>query len=100
MLWVDGRKEKKPALEESPTQKTRSSWPYPRQTEGPSHTGWTARIGLSERTLATKTLRRRVLALGGRITRSARRLTLHLPKRWPWGIQFIGALARLRAFHS
>ena len=59
--WAKGEK---PALEESPTQKARSSWPYPRQTEGPSHTGWTARIGLSERTLATKTLRRRVLALG------------------------------------
>ena len=40
---------------------------------------WTARIGLGERTVITKTLRRRVFALVGRITRSARRLTLHLP---------------------
>ena len=24
----------------------------------------------------------------GRITRSARRLTLHLPRRWPWEEQF------------
>ena len=45
---------------------------------------WTARIGLGERTVITKTLRRRVFALVGRITRSARRLTLHLPRRWPW----------------
>ena len=45
---------------------------------------WTARIGLGERTMTTKTLRRRVFALVGRITRSARRLTLHLPQRWPW----------------
>ena len=45
---------------------------------------WTARIGLGERTATTKTLRRRVFALVGRITRSARRLTLHLPDRWPW----------------
>ena len=44
---------------------------------------WTARIGLGERTVITKTLRRRVFALVGRITRSARRLTLHLPRRWP-----------------
>ena len=33
---------------------------------------WTARIGLGERTVTTKTLRRRVFALVGRITRSAR----------------------------
>ena len=45
---------------------------------------WTARIGLGQGTLITKTLRRRVFALVGRITRSARRLTLHLPRRWPW----------------
>ena len=32
---------------------------------------WTARIGLGERTVTTKTLRRRVFALAGRITRSA-----------------------------
>ena len=29
--------------------------------------------------------------------RSARRLTLHLPRRWPWEEQFSRALARLRA---
>ena len=54
---------------------------------------WTARIGLGERTVITKTLRRRVFALVGRITRSARRLTLHLPRRWPWETQFSRALA-------
>ena len=58
---------------------------------------WTARIGLGEGTVTTKTLRRRVFALVGRITRSARRLTLHLPRRWPWEEQFSRALARLRA---
>ena len=41
---------------------------------------WTARIGLAERTVTTKTLRRRVFALAGRITRSARRLTPNPPK--------------------
>ena len=40
---------------------------------------WTARIGLGERVVTTKTLRRRVFALAGRLTRSARRITLHLP---------------------
>ena len=58
---------------------------------------WTARIGLGERTVITKTLRRRAFALVGRITRSARRLTLHLPRRWPWKTQFSRALARLQA---
>ena len=47
--------------------------------------------------MITKTLRRRVFALVGRITRSARRLTLHLPRRWPWETQFSRALARLQA---
>ena len=58
---------------------------------------WTARIGLGEQTATTKTLRRRFFSLAGRLTRSARRLTLHLPQRWPWETQFARALARLRA---
>ena len=58
---------------------------------------WTARIGLGQQIVTTKTLRRRVFALVGRLTRSARRLTLHLPKRWPWEEQVSRALARLRA---
>ena len=58
---------------------------------------WTARIGLGERTVITKDPQARVFALVGRITRSARRLTLHLPRRWPWGTQFSRALARLQA---
>ena len=40
---------------------------------------WAARIGLREQIVTTKTLRRRFFALAGRTTRSARRLTLHLP---------------------
>ena len=58
---------------------------------------WTARIGLGEPVVSTKTLRRRFFSLAGRLTRSARRLTLHLPQRWPWENQFSRALARLRA---
>ena len=44
---------------------------------------WTARIGLGEQVVTTKTLRRRFFSLTGRLTRSARRLTLHLPERRP-----------------
>ena len=58
---------------------------------------WAARIGLGEQLVTTKTLRRRFFSTAGRLTRSARRLTLHLPKRWPWENQFSRALTRLRA---
>ena len=58
---------------------------------------WTARIGLGEQIVTTKTLRRRFFSMAGRLTRSARRLTLHLPRGWPWAEQATLALARLRA---
>ena len=58
---------------------------------------WTSRIGLGEQLVTTKTLRTRLFSMAGRLTRSARRLTLHLPQRWPWESQFSRALARLRA---
>ena len=58
---------------------------------------WTQRIALGQTVATTKTLRRRFLSLAGRITRKARQLTLHLPRRWPWESQFVSALARLRA---
>ena len=58
---------------------------------------WTARLGLGEQIATTKTLRRRFFSLAGRLTRSARRLTLHLPQRWPWAEKFSCALALLRA---
>ena len=57
---------------------------------------WTARIGLGEQVVTTKTLRRRFFSLARRLTRSARRLTLHLPRCWSWEAQFTRALARLR----
>jgi hypothetical protein len=59
---------------------------------------WTALLGLSDRTpRAARTMRRRLLALPGRLTRTARRFTLHLPARWPWQRAFIEALTRIRA---
>ena len=48
---------------------------------------WTARIGLGEQVVTTKTLRRRFFSLAGRLTLtvpSARRLTLHLPQACNW----------------
>jgi hypothetical protein len=59
---------------------------------------WTAVIGLPATTVrAARTVRRRLLPLPGRLTRSGRRWTLHLPARWPWQADFIRALARIRA---
>jgi len=58
---------------------------------------FTSRIGLGETLIATDTLRRRYLRAPGRLTCSARRLTLHLPQRWPWANRFDSALAKLRA---
>ena len=58
---------------------------------------WTARLGLGAGIITTKTLRRRLFAIAGRLTRSARRTTLHFPARWPWAAEFAAALARFRA---
>jgi Transposase DDE domain group 1 len=59
---------------------------------------WTGLIGLPGQTVrAARTIRRRLLALPGRLTRTARRWTLHLPARWPWQHDFIRALTRIRA---
>jgi hypothetical protein len=58
---------------------------------------WIAAIGLGAQELVVaKTLRRTLLVLPGRLTRSARRWTLHLPHGWPWAHSFELALARLR----
>jgi len=59
---------------------------------------WTALLGLSDPTpRAAATIRRRLFALPGRLTRTARRQTLHLPARWPWQQDLIEALTRIRA---
>jgi hypothetical protein len=58
---------------------------------------WIAALGLRiEGPIVAKTIRRRYLTLPGRLTRSARRETLHLPARWPWQLAFEDALVRLR----
>ena len=57
---------------------------------------WTARIALGQQAVTTKTLRQRFFSLAGRITRKARRITLHLPQGWPWQDQVNAALVKLR----
>ncbi|MGZ4524764.1 MAG: transposase [Mycobacteriaceae bacterium] len=59
---------------------------------------WTTLIGLPDTIIPTaRTLRRRLLTVPGRITRTARTVTLRMPARWPWEKHFLTALERLRA---
>jgi hypothetical protein len=59
---------------------------------------WTQLIGLPDTTVrAARTLRRRLLAIPGRLTMHARGWTLHLPARWPWHGDYTRALDRIRA---
>jgi DDE family transposase len=59
---------------------------------------WSTLIGLPGETPRTaRTMRRRLLQIPGRLTRTARQWTLHLPARWPWQHDFIRALTRIRA---
>jgi Transposase DDE domain group 1 len=59
---------------------------------------WTQQLGLPATTVrAARTLRRRLLAIPGRLTRHARGWTLHLPARWPWHHDYTSALTRIRA---
>jgi Transposase DDE domain group 1 len=59
---------------------------------------WTHLLGLPATTVrAARTLRRRLLAIPGRLTRHARGWTLHLPARWPWHGDYLRALNAIRA---
>lgn len=59
---------------------------------------WTELLGLPHSSVrAARTLRRRLLALPGRLTSHAGQWTLHLPARWPWQQDFGEALSRIRA---
>ncbi len=59
---------------------------------------WTTMIGLPGTVIPTaRTLRRRLLTVPGRITRTARTVTLRMPARWPWKTAFLTVLEHLRA---
>jgi hypothetical protein len=58
---------------------------------------WTTLIGLPDTIIPTaRIVRRRLLSVPGRITRTARQLTLRMPARWPWEHEFLTTLERLR----
>jgi hypothetical protein len=59
---------------------------------------WTTLIGLPNTIIPTaRTIRRRLLTVPGRITQTARTVTLRMPARWPSELAFLTALERLRA---
>jgi hypothetical protein len=60
---------------------------------------WTQLLGAPDSSQLTnaKAFRRRLLTIPGRLTRTARRWTLHLPARWPWQHVVEDTLGRLRA---
>lgn len=47
--------------------------------------------------VVTKTIRRRLITVPGRITTRSRRSILHLPTNWPWKQEFLTATTRLGA---
>lgn len=59
---------------------------------------WIAKLGEDhDSILVAKTMRRHIIQIPGRLTRTARRTTLHLPARWPWKQAFEQILERIRA---
>ena len=67
--------------------------------DGPAAVSGTAEPARAARKsfVATGTLRRHHLAMPGRITRSGRQTTLHLPSDWPWDDEFNHMLSELPA---
>ena len=61
-------------------------------------TRWVTAIGLGiAGPVVTKTIRRHLITLPGRITKRSRRRILHLPTNWPWKQDFLDAATRLGA---
>lgn len=59
---------------------------------------WLRQIGDRRGDVMTAaTLRRKVIAVPGRITRSGRRSILHLPRNWPWSEMFLRMLGAVKA---
>jgi hypothetical protein len=59
---------------------------------------WVASLGLEHKgPVVAKTIRRKYIAMPGRLTRRSRRTQLHLPTRWPWAIEWVECFDRLRS---
>jgi hypothetical protein len=59
---------------------------------------WVASLGLEYvGPVVAKTIRRKYIAVPGRLTHRSRRTQLHLPTQWPWAAQWTQCFDRLRA---
>ena len=58
---------------------------------------WTARLALPASVATYEPKRLRLLAVAGRIVRTARRRTLHIDPAWPWAEAITTAHERLMA---
>jgi len=59
---------------------------------------WLSSLGLEHRgPVVAKTIRRKFIAVPGRLTRRSRRTHLHLPTAWPWATEWSACFDRLRA---
>ena len=59
---------------------------------------WVAALGLEHAgTVVAKTIRRKYIAMPGRLTHRSRRSQLHLPTRWPWAREWTECFNRLQA---
>jgi len=60
---------------------------------------WAARLCLQGKLALAepKRVRQRLLHVAGRLVRSGRRVSLRVPRTWPWAEALVAAFARLRA---
>jgi hypothetical protein len=59
---------------------------------------WMAALGLGHKgAVVAKTIRRKYIAMPGRLTHRSRRTQLHLPTRWPWATEWTECFDRLRS---
>jgi hypothetical protein len=59
---------------------------------------WVAALGLEHKgPVVAKTVRRKYIAMPGRLTHRSRRTQLHLPTRWPWASEWVECFDRLRS---
>jgi hypothetical protein len=59
---------------------------------------WLSSLGLDHQgPVVAKTLRRKFIAVPGRLTHQSRRAHLHLPTAWPWATEWSACFNRLRA---
>lgn len=61
---------------------------------------WLAALGMETHgPVVMKTIRRKFIAVPGRLTTRSRQRQLHLPTKWPWATEWLACFERLRALN-